>query len=66
MNILNKILETKWLIVAVMLICMGYLTFVGKIGTEAFISLISVIVGYYFGASAKDKERGADNKKVGD
>lgn len=56
MDVLNKILEPKWLIVAVMLICMGYLTFIDKIGTEAFISLISVIVGYYFGASAKDKK----------
>ena len=57
MEILNKILEPKWLIVTVMLICMGYLTFVGKIGTEAFVSLISVVIGYYFGASAKDKEK---------
>lgn len=55
-DILNKILQPKWLIVAVMLVCMGYLTFVGQIGTEAFISLISVIVGYYFGSSAKDNK----------
>ncbi|APF21851.1 hypothetical protein [Clostridium butyricum] len=62
MEILNKILEPKWLIVAIMLVCMGYLTFAGKIGTEAFISIISVIVGYYFGASAKDKERTTKDK----
>ena len=62
MEVLNKILEPKWLIVAVMLACLGYLTFTGAIGTEAFISLISVIVGYYFGASAKDN-KGDDTKK---
>ena len=56
-DILNKILQPKWLIVAVMLACMTYLTFTGAIGTEAFISLISVIVGYYFGSSAKDNNK---------
>lgn len=63
MELLNKILEPKWLIVVVMLICLMFLTSNGSIGTEAFISLISVIIGYYFGASQKDNKDGDIERK---
>lgn len=53
MDIINKILDQKWLITVILMFLLGFMVITGKVTSEVFIPIITTLIGYYFGSSTK-------------
>lgn len=51
MEILNKILDPKWLIVVAVIFSLVWVTVKGSISNEAIVGIITTPISFYFGSS---------------
>lgn len=56
---LNKLLTIKSLVTLIMTVVFAYLSIIGQIGSEQFITIFTVIIGFYFGTQ-HEKTKGSD------
>lgn len=52
---LNKLLTIKSIVTLILTIVFAYLSVIGKIGSEQFITIFTVIIGFYFGTQYEKK-----------
>lgn len=57
---LNKLLTIKSIVTLLMSVVFAYLSIIGTIGSTEFLTIFTVIIGFYFGTQAeKDSNKGA-------
>ena len=53
---LAKLIDVKSIITIALTIVFAYLSVIGKIGAEQFLTIFTIVIGFYFGTQSKKKE----------
>lgn len=56
---LNKLLTIKSIVTLILTLVFAYMAVIGQIGSEQFITIFTVIIGFYFGTQ-HEKTKGSD------
>ena len=55
-----KLIDVKSIITITLTIVFAYLSIIGKVGAEQFLTLFTIVIGFYFGTQSKKKEGESD------
>ncbi len=53
---LNKLLTIKSIVTILLTVVFAYLSVIGKIGSTEFLTIFTVVIGFYFGTQSAKKE----------
>ena len=53
---LSKLIDVKSIITITLTIVFAYLSVVGKVRAEQFLTIFTIVIGFYFGTQSKKKE----------
>lgn len=55
-KVVNRLLSIKSLVTLILTCVFAYLSIVGVIGGELFMTIFTVVIGFYFGSQAAEKK----------
>ena len=59
---LAKLIDVKSIVTLVLTVVFSYLSIVGVIGAEQFLSIFTVVISFYFGTQYGKKEKEAEDE----
>ena len=58
---MSKLLSARFLSTIVLMLTFCYITIIGKVSTECFVSVLSTVIGYYFNKTRKENKNEKTN-----
>lgn len=55
---LNKLLTIKSIVTILLTVVFAYLSVIGKVGSTEFLTIFTVVIGFYFGTQSEKDNKG--------